>query len=110
SWSHRHQRARFAQAPLRRNLAVGQRNPQRHRKTALGRTQEALQEKVGDSRGRPYPLTVKLEVMAFPSEQKLEEFLTPMLAEHQLDVEQIKTTKAGKKSQVVRSEERRVGK
>src|SRR5699024_2521181 len=43
----------------------------------------------------------KLEVMAFPSEQKLEEFLTPILAEHQLDVEQIKTTKAGKKSQVV---------
>ena len=39
--------------------------------------------------------------MAFPSEQKLEEFLAPILAEHQLDVEQIKTTKAGKKSQVV---------
>lgn len=38
--------------------------------------------------------------MAFPSEQKLEEFLAPILAEQQLDVEQIKTTKAGKKSQV----------
>src|SRR5699024_1043932 len=39
--------------------------------------------------------------MAFPSEQKLEDFLTPILAKHDLDVEQIKTTKAGKKSQVV---------
>lgn len=38
--------------------------------------------------------------MAFPSEQKLENFLSPLVTEHGLNVEQIKTTKAGKKSQV----------
>ncbi|MFH0410786.1 ribosome maturation factor RimP [Corynebacterium sp. L4756] len=38
--------------------------------------------------------------MAFPSEQKLEQFLQPLVAEKGLDVEHIKTTKAGKKSQV----------
>ena len=69
--------------------------------TAMTRTKVVLQEKVGDSRGRPYLLTVKLDAMAFPSEQKLENFLAPILAEHELDVEHIKTTKAGKKSQVI---------
>ena len=69
--------------------------------TAMTRTKLVLQEKVGDSRGRPYLLTVKLDAMAFPSEQKLENFLAPILAEHELDVEYIKTTKAGKKSQVI---------
>lgn len=38
--------------------------------------------------------------MAFPSEQTLKNFLEPLVAERGLDVEQIKTTKAGKKSQV----------
>lgn len=39
--------------------------------------------------------------MAFPDAQQLTELLQPKLAERGLDVEDIKTTKAGKKSQVV---------
>lgn len=46
------------------------------------------------------PLTVKLMVMAFPSSTQLEEVLTPIASAQQLDIEHIKITRAGKKSQV----------
>ncbi len=46
------------------------------------------------------PLTVKLMVMAFPSSAQLEEVLTPIANAQQLDIEHIKITRAGKKSQV----------
>jgi len=39
--------------------------------------------------------------MAFPDAQQLTDLLQPKLAERGLDVEDIKTTKAGKKSQVI---------
>ena len=39
--------------------------------------------------------------MAFPDTQQLSDLLQPKLAERGLDVEDIKTTKAGKKSQVI---------